>query len=267
MHNMLNTKKFLVICILAFPMVCAAQQRAALGPVENFSVEKLTITVLGQTFSITSATQIAINGRRTTASIALRRVAPDQIAYVEGVDQGDRSLATSISFSAERYIPGSTQTYAQGAVAELIPTLGQIRIGTLRVDTSSLSPETAAGIQVGMIVQVSGIQPLPTGVVVGPIQLSVGGSGLQSVGGSGIQSVGGSGIQSVGGSGLQSVGGSGTESVGGSGVLSVGGSGTLSVGGSGVLSVGGSGILSVGGSGTLSVGGSGTLSVGGSGSL
>jgi hypothetical protein len=265
MHNMLNTKKFLALCLLTVPLMSVAQQRAAFGPVESLAVEKSSITVLGQTFSVTNATHIAINGRRVSLKTALPRLAPSQFVYIEGTDRADGSIATSLVLSRGEYVPGATEVYAVGVVAELVASEGLIRIGSLKVDTSSLAPELMSAIQVGSFVMVSGIQPLQGGNLVGPVQLSVGGSGIQTVGGSGIQSVGGSGIQSVGGSGIQSVGGSGIQSVGGSGIQSVGGSGIQSVGGSGIQSVGGSGIQSVGGSGIQSVGGSGIQSVGGSG--
>jgi hypothetical protein len=267
MHNMLNTKKFFAVLLLTLPMLCAAQQRAALGPLESLDPGKSSITVLGQTFLLTDATQVALNGKPVPASIAFFRLAADQLVYVEGVDTAGQSVATSVVVTRSRYIAGATEVYAFGSIAEVLTAEGLVRIGRLKVDTSSISPAQISNIRVGSVVLVSGIQPLPTGGLVGPVQLSIGGSGALSVGGSGTSSIGGSGTQSVGGSGMLSVGGSGKMSVGGSGKLSVGGSGKMSVGGSGKLSVGGSGKLSVGGSGKMSVGGSGKLSVGGSGKL
>jgi hypothetical protein len=268
MLNMLNKKKFLALALLTLPILCAAQQqRAAFGPVESIVLPKSSLTVLGQTFVVTGATQVAVAGKRVPASMALRTLPRDHLIYVEGRDMGDRTVAISIVVTKTPYVQGATTVYALGAVKRVSPEYGFIEVGTLRIDTSSLAPSLSAGLQSGSMVLVSGIQPTTGGLLVGPVQLSVGGSSTQSVGGSGALSVGGSGTLSVGGSGTLSVGGSGKASVGGSGKLSVGGSGKLSVGGSGKLSVGGSGKLSVGGSGKLSVGGSGKASVGGSGKL
>jgi hypothetical protein len=288
MHNMFKIKKFLAVGLLTAPLVAFAQQpRAAYGPVQALRADHSTLTVVGQTFSLTSATKVAINGRPLSVELAFRFVTNDQLVYVEGRDIAGHSVATSIDFSRTRYTPGASVVSALGAIDEISATEGRVRIGSLWVDVTSVDPAVTSALQVGSLTQVSGVQPLLGGVVVGPVQLSVGGSGrsTSSVGGSGAAktSVGGSGSTktSVGGSGRStaSVGGSGvrTSSVGGSGVslLSVGGSGAskASVGGSGSskTSVGGSGrsTASVGGSGvrTSSVGGSGVslLSVGGSG--
>ncbi len=300
MHNMLNTKIIFAALFFTTPMLCSALPRAAFGPVESIDAVHSSITVLGQTFVVNSATTIAINGRRVSAKFALPLLVADRAIYIEGFDSFDKAFATSIVIASARYVPGATEVYVLGSVTDAKVAEGLVRIGRLGIDTTTVEPELASSLQTGSLVMVSGIQPSAFGRIVGPITLSVGGSGLpnlQSVGGSGVftrQSVGGSGVltkESVGGSGVlskQSVGGSGVlskQSVGGSGVLSkqsVGGSGVLtkqSVGGSGVLSkqsVGGSGVLSkqsVGGSGVLtkqSVGGSGVLSkqsVGGSGLL
>jgi hypothetical protein len=301
MHKTLNTKKFLLVCLLALPSLAAAQHRAALGPVEAFGKSSSTITVLGQTFAISDATRIAINGRQISAGEVSNLISRGQRVYVEGIDLTGQSLATSIDVVRDPYVAGATAVHLLGKISEFSPTSGFIRIGSLRIDSTSIDPELMGKLQVGSTVQISGIQPSPNGRVVGPIQLSIAGSGLrvesiggsgaqvQSIGGSGkfsiggsgaqIKSIGGSGKLSIGGSGtqLQSIGGSGTQlqSIGGSGtqLQSIGGSGTQlqSIGGSGKLSIGGSGaqLQSIGGSGTLSIGGSGTQlqSIGGSGTL
>jgi hypothetical protein len=286
MHNTLNTKKFLLACLLAVPSLALAQSRAALGPVEALGKASSTITVLGQTFAISGATRIAVNGVRISTGEIRQSIATGQSVYVEGIDVPGRSLATSIDVIQDPYVAGATVVHILGKVSEYSPSSGSIRIGSLRIDSSAVDPELVGRLQIGSAIHVSGIQPSPRGALVGPIQLSIGGSGmmLESIGGSGaqIQSIGGSGTLSIGGSGakLESIGGSGTLSIGGSGaqVQSIGGSGKLtsgaqiqSIGGSGTLSIGGSGkqVQSIGGSGNQiqSIGGSGaqTQSIGGSG--
>jgi hypothetical protein len=294
---MFINKKFFATFLLSLPLIGAAQQRAATGPVESVQKSQRAITVLGQTFTISSATRFALDGKLVSPSVALDAIAENQDIYVEGQDRGNTTVATLVSLSPSEYVPGSTSVYVLGAVEEISKTSGLIRLQSLQIDSSTVDPNLLGRLRVGSVIEVVGVQPLLRGTLVEANLKSVGGSGrqLQSVGGSGsqLQSVGGSGIQksSVAGSGtqLQSVGGSGSQlqSVGGSGiqVQSVGGSGAQksSVGGSGiqVQSVGGSGAQksSVGGSGiqVQSVGGSGskvqsvegsglqTLSVGGSG--
>lgn len=297
MHNMLISKKLLVVLLIALPFQGVAQHRAAIGPPENVQSVHRAITVLGQTFEVNDATRLAVDGELVSWSLVRGILSQDQDIYIEGEDQGETTAATLVSVSRSTYVSGATPVYVLGTVEEISTSNGLIRVRSLRIDSSTMDPDLLATLEVGSLVEVSGVQPAAGGTIVDSELLSVGGSGIQrqgvggsgfqlrSVGGSGfqLQSVGGSGIQrksvggsgsqkqSVGGSGaqLQSVGGSGAQlqSVGGSGiqVQSVGGSGkkTRSVGGSGIQlqSVGGSGIQlqSVGGSGiqTQSVGGSG----------
>ena len=297
MHNMLISKKLLAVLLIALPMQGGAQHRAATGPLEHVQPANRAITVLGQVFEVNDATRIAVDGELVSWSLARDILSRDQDIYVEGEDQGDTTVATLVSVSHSKYVSGATPVYLLGTVEEISTSNGLIHVRSLRIDSSTMDPDLLAVLEVGSLVEVSGVQPLAGGTIVNSELLSVGGSGFQrkSVGGSGFQlrSMGGSGflLQSVGGSGFQrtsvvgsgiqkqSVGGSGAQiqSVGGSGIQlqSVGGSGiqTPSVRGSGIQlqSVGGSGIQrqSVGGSGiqTQSVGGSGIQrqSVGGSG--
>jgi hypothetical protein len=231
---MLSAKKFLVFCLLAVPTTAVAQQRAAFGPIETIGRSSFTITVLGQTFAINSATRVAVNGTLVPAGVALASISIGQRVYVEGIDASEHSVATSIDVVKSQYVPGATAVHVLGTVVEMLPNAGVVRIGSLRIDSSTIDPSLMGRLRIGATVQVSGIQPSPNGVLVGPIQLVIGGSGsqLQSIGGSGaqLQSIGGSGKLSIGGSGsqLQSIGGSGTQlqSIGGSGsqLQSIGGS-------------------------------------------
>jgi hypothetical protein len=239
---MLNKKTFLAVCLLVVPIFGAAQDRAVLGPIESVSPSRSTITVLGQTFQVTAKTIVTVDGKSSLGRKGLSTLESAQYAHVEGMASRDGAIAASISIASTDYVPGASQTFVLGTVDQIYPLEGQIRVGTLRIDLSFFSPALDSTMQVGTLVYVSGIQPVPNGLLVNTGTLGVVGSGTQSVGGSGVLSVGGSGVLSVGGSGTLSVGGSGKQSIGGSGKQSVGGSGVLSVGGSGVLSVGGSGI-------------------------
>jgi hypothetical protein len=269
MHKTLTTKNILVFCLLALPTIGVARQRAALGPIEVVQNSRTSITVLGQKFVVTAATRFAVNGKRVPTSRAIHAMAVNQNVYVEAEDSAKGAIATVVDVASEAYVPGSSTVYVLGAIDAYSETTGVITIGSLRIDSTSVAPEVLSKLRAGLSVEVSGIQPLPSGSVVGPIQLRIAGNWArkQSIGGSGFTelSLGGSGIQlqSIGGSGVlkQSIGGSGVQlqSIGGSGVLkqSIGGSGVQlqSIGGSGVLkqSIGGSGaqLQSIGGSGVF----------------
>jgi hypothetical protein len=279
MHNIFRIKKFLLALALALPLFAAAQDRAAFGPIENVGRAAPAITVLGQRFAISPATKIAVNGRSVPRGRAFELLTFGQRVLVQGKDSPNGTVATSIDVAREAYVPGATPVYVYGVISSAYPVSGLISIGNLQIDTTALAPEHLEAIRIGVTVELIAIQPVPSGVLISPNLLSIGGSGsqLQSIGGSGAQleSIGGSGVkvQSIGGSGVaaQSIGGSGSQlqSIGGSGVKSesIGGSGSMvqSIGGSGVQlqSIGGSGIKaeSIGGSGMLadSIGGSGSL--------
>ena len=269
MLNSLTTKKILAICLFALPIVGTAQDRAAVGPLESIQVEKSRLTVLGQTFEISNATKIAVNGELIGLSQVSEALVAGHSIYVEGVDLADRSVATLVSISDDRYVPGGTSVYIFGNIAEVSNVTGTFRIGSLWIDSSAAAPEFLADIKVGAAVETLGIQPVEGGKLVGVDLLSIGGTGNQkkSIGGARVQ------LQSIGGTGrqkqsievtdaqLQSIGGTGNQkqSIGGTGVQlqSIGGTGKQkqsigvtdhtqlqSIGGTGKqrLSIGGTGV-------------------------
>ena len=258
MLNYLTTKKFLAILLFALPTLGTAQQRATVGPLERIQVEKSSLTVLGQTFEISNATKIAVNGEPIGLAQVSEALVAGHSIYVEGFDLADRSVATLISITDDRYVPGGTSVYIFGNIAEVSDVTGKFRIGSLWIDSSAATPEFLANIKVGAAVETLGIQPLEGGSLVGVDLLSIGGTGKQkqSIGGTGaqLQSIGGTGKQkqSIGGTGkqtqsidvtdtqLQSIGGTGKQkqSIGGTGfqLQSIGGTGKqkLSIGGTGI---------------------------------
>jgi hypothetical protein len=286
MLNSLTKKKILAICLFALPALGTAQHRAAVGPLESIQVEKSRLTVLGQTFEISNATKIAVNGELIGLAQGSEALVAGHSIYVEGVDVADRSVATLVSISDDRYVPGGTSVYIFGNIAEVSNATGTFRIGSLWIDSSAAAPEFLANIKVGAAVETLGIQPVEGGRLVGVDLLSIGGTDKQSIGGTGaqLQSIGGTGKQkqSIGGTGvqLQSIGGTGKQkqSIGVTDhtqLQSIGGTGKqrLSIGGTGVQlqSIGGTGkqkqaigvtdaqLQSIGGTGKqkLSIGGTG----------
>lgn len=249
MHNIFKNKAFLLAAFLGLPLVAVAQNRAAFGPIENVGLTAPAITVLGQQFAISPATKIAVNGRLISKSRGIESLALGQRVFVEGKDSPNGAVASLISITREEYVPGATPVYVYGVISASSLQNGLISIGSLQVDTSALAPDLLVSIKAGVTIELLAVQPAPSGVLISPSVISIGGSGSQ------LQSIGGSGSQ------LQSIGGSGTatQSIGGSGsqVQSIGGSGASvqSIGGSGLKqdSIGGSGIQlqSIGGSGSL----------------
>lgn len=256
MRKSLNIKNILIVCMLAAPAVSSAQQRAAVGPVEVIEGARSSVTVLGQKFSINRATRFAVDGRELPASRAARAIFVGQNVYVEAMDGPTGSIATLVSISTESYVPGSSSVYVLGTVDGISTAMGIIRIGSLNIDSSDVTPEILANIRIGSPIEVFGVQPLPAGTVVGVTRLIISGtpqtlgstelkkpavvgpkSQKQSIGGSGEQIQGTDGLDaqklSIGGSGMQtqSIGGSGIQiqSIGGSGIQSqsIGGSGSL----------------------------------------
>jgi hypothetical protein len=251
MHNMLKTKKFFVVCLLALPSAGLAQQRIANGPIEKFESATSQLTVLGQTFTLDDATRFAANGRTLARAQGFKLISLYQSVNVEGKDTALGTTATVVDFATTAYVPGASSVYIRGPLTEYSRDKGEIRIGALRIDATTLAPEIQSELSAGTEVELSGIQPSLSGALVGPIQLSIGGTGLQkrSIGGTGsqLQSIGGTGaqLQSIGGTGMQkqSIGGTGSQlqSIGGTGIQlqSIGGTGLAkqSIGGTGVSSL------------------------------
>jgi hypothetical protein len=262
------TKLFLALFIISSSSLANAQGAFVAGPIEKISLNPRSITVLGQTVAIDESTAIFVDGKARQLAQTSAAFSVGNFTFVATGAASKQALAQAIStFRGGEYVAGASTVAISGKVTSLTKTTGILQIGALKVDISAASPDVLEQIGIGTVVQVSGIQPIAGGWLVGPVQLSIGGSGIQqiSIGGSGVQSL------SIGGSGAQktSIGGSGAESlsIGGSGVqkISIGGSGAqkTSIGGSGAesLSIGGSGVqkISIGSSGveSLSIGGSG----------
>ena len=280
MRSKYATKLFLALFSLSAAAIGNAQGAFVAGPIEKISSNPRSITVLGQSVAIDEQTAILVDGKSQRVSQALAGLSVGNFTFIATGVGSKNAVAQAIStFRGGEYVAGASVVAISGKVTSVRSAVGILNIGALKVDISALSPEVLGQIEIGSVVQISGTQPSAEGLLVGPVNFSIGGSGVQSlsIGGSGVQkiSIGGSGVQktSIGGSGVQSIGGSGVQkiSIGGSGVQSIGGSGAqkTSIGGSGVKSIGGSGTqnISIGGSGVQSIGGSGTqkISIGGSG--
>jgi uncharacterized protein DUF5666 len=283
-----------VVLGLLFLSVASAQTTFVAGPVEKISPDSRQITVLGQTYLIDTQTVFSSGATKLRGQNGIRVLTPGTLVSIES--RASQS-ATLVTVSARSYVSGATTVFVSGKVEQLASELGLIKVGGLSIDVSAVQPEALASLQTGSLVEVSGKQPLPQGlllaegiVVAAPASAkttdSIGGTGktvsLDSIGGTGsnasLQSIGGTGktasLQSIGGTGksvsLQSIGGTGSnvslQSIGGTGK----GASLQSIGGTGksasLESIGGTGtnasLQSIGGTGKTvllnSIGGTGT---------
>jgi len=271
-----------VVFGLLFVSFASAQTSYVAGPVERISSDSTQMVVLGQTYLIDSQTVFVSKSKGFRGGAAARVLSPGSFVAIES--RADRRAST-VTVSALPYVSGATPVFVGGKADQLVPDRGVFSVGGLVIDASAISPEALEGLQDGSLVEVSGTQPLPQGVlladsvVVTPSPAvakteSIGGTGkitsLNSIGGTGksasLQSIGGTGksvsLNSIGGTGanssLQSIGGTGSnaslQSIGGTGksatVQSIGGTGKSasleSIGGTGA----GASLQSIGGTGT-----------------
>jgi hypothetical protein len=226
----------------------------AIGPLASVSASGREVTVLGRTFHTRDSVAIA-TGEYVAVHADLKRDGTLSDAWIEVLGA---------------YVPGSDLVYEKGIVSDVRPFLGQMSIGTSRIDyTPSMYGAAGVSPAVGEIVAVSGVQPQGgSSVLVDSLSaaadlaknavLRSGVYGAASIQGSGVNSasIQGSGFRSasIQGSGVNSasIQGSGfrSASIQGSGVnsASIQGSGfrSASIQGSGVnsASIQGSGFRS-----------------------
>jgi hypothetical protein len=249
----------------------------AIGTIESVDARTSSIVVLGQKYSVGSATLVS-GTKSYSAGNAAQFLAPGTLVWVDGELAANGSAkVSSLTLLPEANIPGSTQVFVAGVV-KAVDSTGKVKIGSLTIDTTPVIGTFDGTIAVGDSLEFLGVQPAANGIFVASVvadlrvqgvggtgKSGVGGTGVAGVGGTGIAGVGGTGTTGVGGAGLTGVGGTGLTGVGGTGKTGVGGTGTTGVGGTGLTGVGGTGLTGVGGTGKTGVGGTGTTGVGGTG--
>jgi len=241
----------------------------AIGTIESIDARSSSLVVLGQKFSVATATLVS-GSKSYSAGKAAQFLAPGTLVWVDGelASNGTAKVA-SITLLPETNVPGSTQVFVAGVV-KAVDSTGKVKIGSLTIDTTPTIGTFEGTISVGDSVEFLGVQPAANGLFVASAVADlrvqgVGGTGLNGVGGTGLAGVGGTGTSGVGGTGVKGVGGTGKSGVGGTGLTGVGGTGVAGVGGTGVAGVGGTGLAGVGGTGKSGVGGTGLTGVGGTG--
>jgi hypothetical protein len=87
-----------------------------------------------------------------------------QRVYVEAKSGGDLPVATLVRAFDDLAIPGSSPVFVRGAVTSVDKAVGQVRLGSLRIDLNNIGGEAPV---VGDVLSVSGTQPSPSGLILG----------------------------------------------------------------------------------------------------
>ena len=235
------TTKLLAVCLaFAGPTIAANHVFYVAGPVDPVQSDSSQLSVLGQTVSIVANTKFYAESRRISAKSFAEAAVPGVYVYAETEDNAGKLEAKSFLIIDAPYVAGASVVFVAGIVDAYSGLNGQVRLGALLVDVSSVSPEVLSRLSKGDLVQFSGTQPsllLPL-VLSSDLNIyfdrrtSTSGSDVESLGisGSGIasQGISGSGksAQGISGSGTQGISGSGTSGISGSGIASQGISGS-----------------------------------------
>jgi len=241
MRNRKATKLLLGLLTTLSVSIASAQTAFVAGPVEHMSIDSGQITVLGQTYVVDAETVFGTAGKIALRTVGAGELHVGDFVAIEATTTSVPLRATSLAPINTQYVPGASSVFLGGTVEQVSIEFATLKIGGLAIDISQASPEVLSTVQVGSFAQIAGIQPSPSGSLLGqqiqitPMTRSIGGTGgrasLQSIGGTGgkasLQSIGGTGgasLQSIGGTGgrasLQSIGGTGgtsLQSIGGTG--------------------------------------------------
>jgi hypothetical protein len=87
-----------------------------------------------------------------------------QRVYVEAKNGSDLPIATMVRAFDDLSIPGASPVFIRGSVTSVDKGVGQIRLGSLRVDLNNVEGDAPA---VGDVLAVSGTQPSPSGLILG----------------------------------------------------------------------------------------------------
>ena len=209
----------------------------AVGPIEQINLKNSTIVVLGQSYRVAPG---VIVKSQAGALAALSSLDTNTLVEIDGSETANgQSAVTSVTSLPQMDVPGATQLLVTGVISSETPT-GQVKIGSLLVDVTATLTSDTPMFTVGGLVQVTGTQPNPGGMLLAQNIVSINTAQALGVAGSGLSSKAALGVA---GSGLSSkaalgVAGSGLSSKAALGVAGSGLSSTteLGVAGSGLSS-------------------------------
>src|SRR5687768_16784766 len=167
MSSRIGIRHIMASLMLLPSLDLAAQQAAALGPIERVSIRGGEISVLGQSFRITEATKFSAASQLAPHQNAvLGRHFAEQQVLVTGTRSSDGVLtATSVRALSTRYVPGSSEVFIQGAVSEVDRALAVVSINNLKIYIGDIVSTPGFNPSVGTELAVLGIQTVSGGVV------------------------------------------------------------------------------------------------------
>ena len=129
-----------------------------LGPVEQISLVRGMVRIAGQPVSFTKKTTFVYNGVVVKGTIqALQMIHVGDLVAAYGPIGAQ---PTSVTRLGTQYVPGATRVVVQGRIDSVDSSVGLAHINGLVIDyTSAMANTKFAGINVGDVVRVSGIQP------------------------------------------------------------------------------------------------------------
>jgi hypothetical protein len=242
----------------------SAAELVVIGTIESLDRSSDTITVAGQTATVTESTRVidALNGTsHSPVSFANSKQslsAGDHVAIAGDVTGPGQSIARFVVRMATAAAPGTSLVYVRGVVEGVDPIGKEIAIGHLNLYVADgldayNNPDIgdiveAVGYSAGVgqlaVVDIAGITYPEAGTVNKSSLKGIHGSGLRGIHGSGLKGIHGSGLKGIHGSGLKGIHGSGLKGIHGSGLKGIHGSGLKGIHGSGLKGIHGSGLKS-----------------------
>jgi len=116
------------------------------------SVAQGRINVMGQEFDASGLGAEAMD------------LQPGQLVYVEAKKGEKRPVATAVRAYGDPVVPGATAVFVRGSVDSVDEGIGQAVVGSLRIDLNNVGGQPPT---VGDVLNVSGTQPLPSGIILG----------------------------------------------------------------------------------------------------
>ena len=137
-------------------------QLQVLGPVEKVDIVHGVLIIAGQSVTVGGGTTISFDGAVSAGNApSLQRIQVGDLVAAYGQIGAP---SASINRLSSAYVPGATKIFVKGRVTAVDATVGSAQINGLTVDyTAGMSDPSFAGVNVGDLVSVSGIQPIAGG--------------------------------------------------------------------------------------------------------
>ncbi len=243
----------------------SASELVAIGTIDSIDQINNSLTVAGQTISITENTQLVdeLNGSshplNLVSDVHLGLSIGRHVAIAGNIVGIGQSTAEFIVTMPAAAAPGTSLIYVRGVLQEIDPITQRRAIGNLKLNFN-LATYESTDLLPGNVVEIVGYHAgprqlevigfsnltLPEPVATSTARLKgIHGSGLKGIHGSGLKGIHGSGLKGIHGSGLKGIHGSGLKGIHGSGLKGIHGSGLKGIHGSGLKGIHGSGLKGI----------------------